>query len=192
MDVTPEKPAAQEAATAVTTETEDRYAQIKPPFSTLIAAGRAVERGEYPAAIERYASVSAEFASAAQQAPDDEDLNHALYEAYLGRLDALARAGRLDELATLAETDNHARRRLDQQLHHEGRADDLRARAIRGDRTALFLLIRVLRARGDDEAARQAVQDLAPDDDYATRLAHGPPPGPWPPPLNPPAPSNAT
>ncbi|GAB7036467.1 MULTISPECIES: hypothetical protein [Catenuloplanes] len=102
--------------------------------------------------------------------------------AHLGRLDGLARAGRLGELAVLAETDNRARRRLDRQLHDEGRADELRARAVGGDRTALLLLIRLLRARGEDDAARQVVQELATTgDDYAVRLAHGPLPEPWPP-----------
>jgi hypothetical protein len=182
MEATPDKPAAQEAAAPVTTEAEDLYARLEPPFSTLRAADHAVQRGEYAAAVEIYASVSAEFASAARQSPDDDDLHHALYQAHLGRLDALAGAGRLDELAALAETDNHARRRLDRQLHHERRADDLRARAIGGDRTALLLLIRLLRSQGEDDAARQAVQDLTTtDDDYAMRLAHGPLPGPWPP-----------
>lgn len=180
MDATP--------GTPVRTAADDGYPPLKPPFATLRAADQAVERGEYATAIEMYASISTEFSSAAQRAGFDESQHHAVYEAHLGRLDALARAGRLDELAVLAETDGTARRRLDQQLHHEGRADDLRARAAGGDRAALYLLIRLLRTRGEDDAARQVVHDLAPDNDHAVRLAHGAAPGPWPPSLDPPAP----
>lgn len=151
-----------------------RGTRLKPPFSTLAAADRAMERREYAAAIDLYASVLGELSAAARLSPFDEDHHSALYHAHLGHMDALARAGRLDELAALAETDSRARRRLDRQLHDEDRADDLRVRAISGDKTALYLLIRLLRNSGDD-AARQAVQDIASDDDYAQRLAHQPP-----------------
>jgi hypothetical protein len=181
MDATPEIPRAQEAAASAAIETDDPYPDLVPPFSTLRAADRAVKRGEYAVAIAMYASVPAELSSAVPQTAWDESQHHAIYEAHLGYLNALAQAGRLDELAALAETDANARRRLDRQLHHEGRSDDLRARAVTGDRTALYLLIRLLRARGDDDAARQAVQDLAPDNDHARQLAHGPTPRPWPP-----------
>ncbi|WP_328475815.1 protein phosphatase 2C domain-containing protein [Actinoplanes sp. NBC_00393] len=142
--------------------------RLQPPFSILAAADRARERGDYAAAVDLFASVTgARFPEVV------DDLDGTLHQAYYGYLDALARAGRLDELAALATNDARARRRLDRQLHEEGRADDLRARAASGDRTALYLLIRLLRARGEQDAARQAVDDIAPDDEYARRLAVG-------------------
>ncbi|BEL06454.1 hypothetical protein Q0Z83_046450 [Actinoplanes sichuanensis] len=159
----------------------DPYPDLEPPLSTVRAADQAAERGDYAAAIEMYVSVLAEFPTAAHRAALDEAQNHAVYEAKLGRLDALARSGRLDELTALAETDHQARRRLDRQLHQEGRADELRARAVDGDRTALYLLIRILRDRDEDDAARRVVQELAPDNVSARELAYGPKPGPWPP-----------
>jgi hypothetical protein len=186
MDATPEVTGTHQAAAP--TETSDPYPDLVPPFSTLRAADRAVERGEHTSAIELYASVRAELSAASRPAASDESRSRALHEANLGYLDALARAGRLDELAALAETDATARRRLDRQLHHEGRADALRARAADGDRTALYLLVRLLRARNEDDAARQAVEDVAPDNEHARRLAYGPAPGPWPPEGDPPAP----
>ncbi|WP_146246524.1 hypothetical protein [Actinoplanes xinjiangensis] len=181
MDATPETPEAEEPAVPIAIEAGSRDTELGEPFSTLRMADRAVEQGDYTAAIEFYASISAEYSSAARQATLDESRQHAVYEAHLGYLNALAHAGRLDELAALAETDNQARRRLDHQLYHEGRADDLQARAVKGDRSALYLLIHLLRARGEDDRARQAVQDLAPDNKHARKLAFGVPPGPWPP-----------
>jgi hypothetical protein len=56
----------------------------------------------------------------------------------------LARAGRLDELARLADFDVHARRQLDRTLSQAGKADELRDRAENGDRCAMLQLERLL------------------------------------------------
>ncbi|WP_217628205.1 DUF6193 family natural product biosynthesis protein [Micromonospora nigra] len=168
-----EQLAAHEAATGVLTGTHDPDLQLEPPFSTLAAAERAMEQGQYAAAVDLFASVSVQLCSGIH-APVEEDLGATAHHAHLGRMDALARAGRLDELAALAVTDTHARRRLDRQLHEDGHADGLRARAATGDMTALYFLVQLLRTRGEDGAARQAVADIAPDDDYARQLLHKP------------------
>jgi hypothetical protein len=163
-------------AALIMTETYDARPRMQPPYSIINAADRAMERGEYTTAIDLYGSVEADFSAAAEQNPSDNDLAHALYYSHVARLDALARAGRLDELATLATSDSRARRRLDRQLHEEGRADELRLRAANGDNTALYLLIRFLRTVGEDAVARQTAADIAPDNEYAQQLAHQPQP----------------
>lgn len=86
-------------------------------------------------------------------------------------MDLLAKAGRLHELADLAENDVHARRRLDRFLFEEGRDSDLRQRAERGDKTALYLLVRLLRGQGKYGAATQAVLDIDEPNSYAAELA---------------------
>ncbi|WP_440082170.1 hypothetical protein [Streptosporangium sp. LJ11] len=87
-------------------------------------------------------------------------------------MDLLARAGRLDELALRGETDRHAQRRLDRLLYEEGRDNELRRRAQYRDKTALYLLVRLLRRRGEQAAAQQAVADIDETDSYALQLAH--------------------
>jgi hypothetical protein len=89
-------------------------------------------------------------------------------------MDLLAMAGRLEELAARGTTDVHARRRLDRFLYEQGRDGDLRHRARHGDRYALYMLVRLLRERGDQAAARQAVVDIDATDAYASKLAEEP------------------
>ncbi|MEU2036691.1 hypothetical protein [Nocardia amamiensis] len=81
------------------------------------------------------------------------------------------KAGRIDELATLAETDVHARRRLDRFLYENGCDGDLRQRAQRGDKAALYFLVKLLRRRGEQTAAQQVVDEIDPADQYALELA---------------------
>ncbi|GAA1536347.1 hypothetical protein GCM10009827_063570 [Dactylosporangium maewongense] len=97
-----------------------------------------------------------------------------LHNAHLWHMDLLAKAGRLDELARRGESDRCARRRLNRLLYEQGRGSDLRHRAERGDKTAFYMLVRLLRDRGDETAARQAVADIDQTDVYATQLAHQP------------------
>jgi hypothetical protein len=123
----------------------------------------AEQRAEWDAAI----SVVSGVAECYSHDPD----RHA---AHLRHMDLLAKAGRLDELAVLGETDVHARRRLDRFLFDQGRDDELRQRARHGDRTALYLLVRLLRQRGEQAAARQAVADIDATDAYAWKLADEP------------------
>jgi hypothetical protein len=78
----------------------------------------------------------------------------------------------MHELAELAKTDVHARRRLDRFLYEDGRDSELRRRAERGDKTALYLLVRLLRARAEQTAAQQAVADIDAADTYAIELAN--------------------
>jgi len=66
------------------------------------------------------------------------------HDAHLWHMYLLAQAGRLDELARLAQTDVHARRQLDRTLRKAGKADELRRRANHGDRYALLQLKRLL------------------------------------------------
>ncbi|MEV0569562.1 hypothetical protein [Dactylosporangium sp. NPDC050588] len=74
--------------------------------------------------------------------------DHHRHNAHLWHMDLLAKAGLLTELADRADNDVHARRRLDRFLFEEGNAGELRRRADRGDKTALHLLVRLLRGRG--------------------------------------------
>lgn len=94
------------------------------------------------------------------------------HDAHLWHMDLLARAGRLDDLATRGETDRHARRRLDRLLYEEGRDRELRHRAVHGDKAALYLLVRLLRERGEQVAAQQAVVEIDAMDVYAMQLAN--------------------
>lgn len=64
-------------------------------------------------------------------------------DAHLWHMHLLAQAERFDELSELAESDRHARRRLDRALYAAGRYDDLRSRASRGDEYASLLFARV-------------------------------------------------
>ncbi len=94
-----------------------------------------------------------------------------MHNAHLWHMDLLAKAGRIDELATLAETDVHARRRLDRFLYENGCDDDLRQRAQRGDKAALYNLVKLLRQRGEQTGAQQVVDEIDPADQYALELA---------------------
>ena len=96
------------------------------------------------------------------------------HNAHLWHMDLLVKAGLLRELVDQAEIDVHARRRLDRFLYEEGRDGELRDRAQRGDKTALYLLVRLLRDRGGHAAAVQAVADIDMTDTYAIELAHRP------------------
>ncbi|MEU5943714.1 hypothetical protein ABZ807_32210 [Micromonospora sp. NPDC047548] len=104
--------------------------------------------------------------------------DHYRHDAHLWHMELLVKAGLLHELAELAKTDVHARRRLDRFLYEEGRDSELRRRAERGDKTALYLLVRLLRARGDargeQTVAQQAVADIDAADTYAIELANQP------------------
>jgi hypothetical protein len=100
--------------------------------------------------------------------------DHDRHNAHLWHMELLVKAGRLHELAEHAKADVHARRRLDRFLYEEGRDSELRQRALRGDRTALYFLVRLLRARGEQLAAQQAVADIDTTDTYAIELAHRP------------------
>jgi hypothetical protein len=96
------------------------------------------------------------------------------HNAHLWHMNLLVKAGLLDEVLERAEHDVHARRRLNQFLFDNGRDDELRQRAQRGDRTALYHLVRLLHARGEHAAAMQAATDIDPTDTYAAELAHHP------------------
>jgi len=123
------------------------------------AAQAAEDRGDWDEAIALVSAV-AECHSADYMRHDD----------HLWHMDLLVKAERLEELAVLAESDNHARRRLDRYLREQRRDQDLRIRAEHGDRYALYLLVRLLCEQGDDHAARQAIADIDADNSYALEL----------------------
>lgn len=85
-------------------------------------------------------------------------------------MDLLVRAERFDQLADLAVTDVHARRRLNRSLHEQGKDAELRHRAEAGDRGALYRLVRLLCAKGRLQDAREAVQEIGPEDEHAHQL----------------------
>ncbi|MFG3421007.1 hypothetical protein [Micromonospora sp. NPDC048063] len=93
------------------------------------------------------------------------------HNAHLWHMDLLAKAGLLRELVDRAEMDVHARRHLDRFLYEEGHDGVLRERAQRGDKTALYLLVRLLHDRGGPAAAMQAIADIDVNDTYAIKLA---------------------
>ncbi|MFB6394616.1 hypothetical protein AAFH96_16095 [Polymorphospora sp. 2-325] len=100
--------------------------------------------------------------------------DHYRHNTHLWHMKLLVKAGLLDELADLAETDVHARRQLDRFLYEEGRDVELRRRAERGDKTALYFLVRLLRAQGEQMVAQQAVADIDATDIHAIELANQP------------------
>lgn len=126
-------------------------------------ASSAEARGDWDVAI------SAVSAYAECYSPD-----HTRHSAHLWHMDLLARAGRLDELATLGETDVHARRHLDRFLFENHRDGHLRQRAQQGDKTALYYLLRLLRQRGEHTAAQQVAAEIDGADEYARHLANRP------------------
>ncbi|MEV0108206.1 hypothetical protein AB0H42_17970 [Nocardia sp. NPDC050799] len=129
----------------------------------LVAARAAEARCDWDAAISAVSAV-AECYSA----------DHNRHNAHLWHMDLLAKARRLDELATRGESDVHARRRLDRFLYEDGRDRDLRQRALHGDKTALYFLVRLLRQRGEQAAAQQVVTEIDGTDEYALDLARQP------------------
>jgi hypothetical protein len=96
------------------------------------------------------------------------------HNAHLWHMDLLVKARLLRELGNRADIDVHARRRLDRFLYEEARDRELRNRAERGDKTALYLLVHLLRDRRGHQAAMQAVSDIDVTDTYAIELAHRP------------------
>ncbi|WP_330461612.1 hypothetical protein OIB37_34930 [Streptomyces sp. NBC_00820] len=92
---------------------------------------------------------------------------------HLWHMDLLARAERLPELAELALTDAHARRRLNRAFRRRGMVPELRSRARKGDRDALYVLVRLLCETDRAQEASQAVQDYGPEDQYAREIVAG-------------------
>ncbi|MFF5225176.1 hypothetical protein [Dactylosporangium sp. NPDC000521] len=86
--------------------------------------------------------------------------DHHRHNAHLWHMELLVKARLFNELADRAEADVHARRRLDRFLFEDSRDGELRQRAERGDKTALYFLVRLLRARGEHTAAARAVADI--------------------------------
>ncbi|MEO3746551.1 hypothetical protein [Plantactinospora sp. B5E13] len=97
------------------------------------------------------------------------------HNAHLWHMDLLVKAGLLRELVDRAETDVHARRRLDRFLNEDGRDGELRERAQGGDKYAQHLLARLLRDRGG--ARGRYAGDCRHDatDTFAIELARRPP-----------------
>ncbi|MFB6518336.1 hypothetical protein [Streptomyces sp. NPDC056401] len=89
---------------------------------------------------------------------------------HLWHMDLLVRAERFDQLTELALTDVHARRRLNRSLHERGMDTALRHRAEAGDRGALYHLVELLCGQGKLHEANEAVECLAPENEYARRL----------------------
>ncbi|MER5385125.1 hypothetical protein ABT040_33450 [Streptomyces sp. NPDC002688] len=96
--------------------------------------------------------------------------DHHLHSNHLWHMDLLARADRLSELTERALTDVHARRRLNTTLRERGMETALHTRAADGDRGALYVLVRLLCETSRAREARQVVQDLGPEDEYAHRI----------------------
>ncbi|WP_328406934.1 hypothetical protein [Nocardia sp. NBC_00403] len=130
-------------------------------METWFDAARAAETGhDWDAAISAVSAV-AECYSA----------DHNRHDAHLWHMDLLVKARRLDELATRGETDVHARRRLDRFLYEDSRDRDLRQRAQHGDKTTLYLLVKLLCQREEQAAAQQVVAEIDGTDEYALGLA---------------------
>ncbi|MFE1949850.1 hypothetical protein ACFW9D_05210 [Streptomyces sp. NPDC059524] len=122
----------------------------------------AEEAGDWDAAI-ALVSVHAECYS----------VDHTAHDHHLWHMDLLARAGRLAELKDLARVDVHARRRLNRELRDRGLEDKLHERAAGGDRDALYTLVRLLCGTGRTERAREAVTEIAPEDQHAQGILTG-------------------
>lgn len=101
------------------------------------AARAAEERHDWDAAI-----------SAVSAAAECYSHDYNRHDAHLWHMHLLTKAGRLDALARLADSDVHARRQLDRTLRQSGKADELRHRAENGDRYALLQLERLLKTEG--------------------------------------------
>ncbi|MER6516234.1 MULTISPECIES: hypothetical protein [unclassified Streptomyces] len=94
----------------------------------------------------------------------------AAHGSHLWHMDLLASAERFAELADLAHTDLHARRRLNRALRERGMDTALRRRAEEGDRGALYNLVHLLCETDRAPEAGRTVRELAPDNEYALRL----------------------
>ncbi|WP_101254380.1 hypothetical protein [Streptomyces barkulensis] len=93
-----------------------------------------------------------------------------MHDNHLWHMDLLARAERIPELTERALTDVHARRRLNRSLRERGMEAALRDRAEDGDRGALYDLVRLPGETSRVQEARQAVQEVAPKDQYTRRV----------------------
>lgn len=140
--------------------TEDHSPNSDDVTDAYVAMGEAEARGDWIAAI-----------AAARRIAECYSHDHYRHSAHLRHMHLLTKAGLLDELTELAKTDVHARRSLDKHFYETGRDAELRDRAEHGDEYALYLLVRLLRSRGDQAGARRAVDDIAPTNAYARRLA---------------------
>ncbi|KUN25534.1 hypothetical protein AQJ23_16370 [Streptomyces antibioticus] len=89
---------------------------------------------------------------------------------HLWHVDLLAHAGRFTELTELARVDVHARRRLNRALLDGGMEAVLHERAESGDRDALYCLVRLLCGDGRTGRAREAVEEIAPQDQHAQKI----------------------
>ncbi|MFE1827936.1 hypothetical protein [Streptomyces yangpuensis] len=96
--------------------------------------------------------------------------NSRRHDSHLWHMDLLARAERLSELAELALTDVHARRKLNRALRERDMEAVLHRRAEGGDADALYVLLRLLGEAGRFQEARRAVQQIGPADAYAQQL----------------------
>ncbi|WP_348638718.1 DUF6879 family protein [Streptomyces sp. SH5] len=92
------------------------------------------------------------------------------HDNHLWHMDLLVRAERFDQLAELAVTDVHARRRLNRSLHEQGKDAALRHRAEAGDRGALYYLVRSLCAKGRLRDAREAIREIGPENEHAHKI----------------------
>ncbi|MFJ9776762.1 hypothetical protein ACIRVF_36950 [Kitasatospora sp. NPDC101157] len=97
-------------------------------------------------------------------------VDHNAHNNHLWHMDLLVCAQRLTELSELARTDVHARRRLNRSLRDRGMEAKLHERAEDGDRDALYCSVRLLCDTGRTEQARQGVETLAPEDQYAQEI----------------------
>lgn len=100
-------------------------------------------------------------------------VDHHAHSNHLWHMDLLVSAERHTELAELALSDAHARRRLNRSLRDLGMDTELRRRAETGDRDALYCLVRLLSETDRFEQARRAVADIAPDSAYAQQILAG-------------------
>ncbi|MGW2588745.1 hypothetical protein ACWCXC_00515 [Streptomyces sp. NPDC001515] len=93
--------------------------------------------------------------------------DHSLHGNHLWHMDLLVAAGRFQELAELALTDAHARRRLNRGLRDRRLEPALRGRAEQGDPDALYVFLRLLCETDRVPEAHRTVRDIAPDNAYA-------------------------
>ncbi|MET9881190.1 hypothetical protein ABZZ36_42445 [Actinacidiphila glaucinigra] len=90
--------------------------------------------------------------------------DHHMHDNHLWHMHLLVHAERFSELAELAVTDVHARRRLSSSLGERGMTAALRSRAEDGDRHALYVLVRLLCESDRVQEADRVAQDLGPED----------------------------
>jgi len=102
--------------------------------------------------------------------PSATSADHYAHDSHLWHMRLLARADRLAELAELAVTDVHARRRLNRSFRERGMEAALRMRAEDGDRDALYGLVRLLCETSRAQEAQHTVQGLGPEDQHARQI----------------------